>query len=119
MQQLTKAEEQIMLILWDLKKAMVKEVIAQYPEPKPAYNTVSTFIRILEKKGVVGHEAIGKNHIYFPLIAKDEYKKYSLSEFKQKFFGGSPLNLMSFFAEEEGLDEQELKAFLKNLQNKK
>lgn len=119
MQQLTKLEEQIMVMLWDAKKSMVKDLVDRFPEPRPAYNTVSTIIRILEKKGVVGHEAIGKNHIYYPLISKDEYKRFSLSELKQKLFGGSPMSLLSFFAKEEGLDEDELKDFLRSLKNKK
>ena len=81
MNELTKAEEEIMQVLWQLDKAFVKEVVEQLPEPKPAYNTVSTIIRILEKKGFVDHEAFGKSHRYFPLIEKEDYSKQSLTKF--------------------------------------
>jgi len=108
-----------MVLLWELKKGLVKDLLDRFPEPRPAYNTVSTIIRILEKKGVIGHEAIGKNHIYYALITKDEYKRFSLSELKQKLFGGSSMGLLSFFAKEEGLDETELKDFLQSLKNDK
>jgi predicted transcriptional regulator len=76
--ELTKAEEQVMQILWEIKKGFVKEVIEKMSEPKPAYNTVSTIIRILEKKGFVGYNSFGKTHEYFPLIAKDEYRSFFL-----------------------------------------
>ena len=74
MQELTKAEEQVMQVLWQMEKAFVKEVIAQMDEPKPAYTTVSTIIRILEKKGFIGFVAFGKTHQYYPIISKETYK---------------------------------------------
>ena len=74
MQELTKAEEQVMQVLWHMEKAFVKEVIAQMDEPKPAYTTVSTIIRILEKKGFIGFVAFGKTHQYYPIISKETYK---------------------------------------------
>ncbi len=98
--ELTKAEEQVMQILWEIKKGFVKEVIEKMPEPKPAYNTVSTIIRILEKKGFVGYNSFGKTHEYFPLIAKDEYRSFFLRNFMGNYFGGSIKNLVSFFARE-------------------
>ena len=84
--ELTKAEEQVMQILWEIKKGFVKEVIEKMPEPKPAYNTVSTIIRILEKKGFVGYNSFGKTHEYFPLIAKDEYRSFFLRNFMGNYF---------------------------------
>ena len=81
MKELTKAEDQIMQLLWKLEKAFVKDIIEQMPIPKPAYNTVSTIIRILEKKGFVGHKAVGTTYLYFPLIKKEEYLKVSVQTF--------------------------------------
>ena len=99
MQKLTKAEEQVMQILWDLKKAFVKEIVAKFTEPKPAYNTVSTIIRILEKKKVVGHESFGRTHRYHPLISREAYANQSANHLIENYFGGSAENLLSFFVE--------------------
>ena len=79
--ELTKAEEQVMQILWQLEKAFVKEIIEQMPDPKPAYNTVSTIVRILEKKGFVSYEAFGKTHRYYPLMSKREYTRLFMKNF--------------------------------------
>jgi predicted transcriptional regulator len=117
MQTLTRAEEEIMHKLWDLKKAYVKEVLETLPSPKPAYNTVSTIIRILERKGVVGHEKTGKSYLYYPLIQKDEYKKFSLKKLMTGYFNGSFANMASFFAKEENLSAKELDEVMKHLKN--
>lgn len=106
--QLTKAEEELMQVLWKLEKAFVKEVIEELPEPKPAYNTVSTIIRILEKKGAVAHEAFGKSHRYFPTISKEEYQKFSMKNLLKSYFSNSLTNFVSFFAESGELSENEL-----------
>lgn len=119
MKELTKAEEQIMQVLWDLKKGFVKDIIEQLPEPKPAYNTVSTIVRILETKGFVDHEAYGKTHEYFPLVEKDKYKNYFLKNIIGSYFGGSFESLVSFFAKENKLSVQELDELLKNLEAQK
>ena len=95
--ELTKAEEQIMQILWQLEKAFVKDVIDQLPEPKPAYNTVSTIIRILETKGFVDHEAFGKSHRYYPLIKKEDYKSYATEKLLQNYFSNSVESMFSYF----------------------
>ncbi len=115
MRELTKAEEQIMHILWDLKKGFVKNIVDQFPDPKPAYNTVSTIIRILEQKGFVGHTAYGKTHEYFPVIAKKEYTRAYLKNFVQNYFKGSFQEMVSFFAREDKLSVEELDALLKDL----
>lgn len=115
MQQLTRAEEEIMQKLWELKKAHVKQVLDLMPEPKPAYNTVSTIIRILEKKGVVGHEVIGKSHLYFPILKKEEYKKQSLKQLIHGYFEGSFSQMASFFAKEENLSTEEVNEILSHL----
>lgn len=114
---LTRAEEQIMHKLWELKKAYVKEVLENLPEPKPAYNTVSTIIRILERKGVVAHEKTGKSYWYYPLLQKDEYKKQSLNKLIDGYFDGSFAELASFFAKEENLSSEELDKVIKHLKN--
>jgi len=109
MKQLTKAEEELMQVLWKLEKAFVKEVIEELPEPKPAYNTVSTIIRILEKKGFVDHEAFGKTYRYYPLVARSDYQKQSMKTLLKSYFGNSISNLVSFFAKEGELSQKEMK----------
>lgn len=108
MKELTRAEEQIMQLLWDQEKAFVKDVIEQMPEPKPAYNTVSTIIRILEKKGFVGHNAYGKTHEYFPLISRKEYTRSYMKNFIRNYFSGSFQEMVSFFAKEDNMSITDL-----------
>jgi len=116
MQALTEAEEKIMQILWKIKKGFVKDILEQLPEAnKPAYNTVSTIVRILEVKGFVGHTAYGKTHEYYPLVAKSDYTKFYLGNFLKGYFGGSFAGLVSFFAKEENLNLEELEDLLKEL----
>ena len=116
---LTKAEEEIMHVLWQLESAFVKEIIAQLPKPKPAYNTISTFVRILQQKGFVGHETHGKSHKYFPLISKEEYTKTSMNRLVKSYFGGSYKQMVSFFTKEDNLSLQELEQLIEELKNKK
>ncbi len=108
MQRLTNAEEQIMQILWRLEKAYVKDIIKELPLPKPAYNTVSTIVRILEKKGFVGHKAFGKKYEYYVLTDKKEYRKKYFSGFIKNYFENSYKSLASFFTKEEDLSLEEL-----------
>jgi len=115
MQELTKAEEQVMQILWMLERAFVKEIVEEFPDPKPAYNTVSTIIRILEKKGVVSHKAYGNTYEYYPLVLRDEYKKKFLKSFVRRYFGGSFPEMVSFFAGERDLSVEELEEIRKRL----
>ena len=110
---LTKAEEQIMQVLWQLDSAFVKEVIDQLPEPKPAYNTVSTIIRILEVKGFIGHEAFGKAHKYHPLISKEEYKRQGTEKLLGNYLENSVESMFSFFVKEEKLDLSDVDEILK------
>ena len=112
---LTRAEEQLMQVLWDLKKAYVKEVIEQLPIPKPAYNTVSTIIRILETKGFVGHEAFGKSHQYFPAISKEDYKRFATEKLLGSYFENSVESMVSFFVKEEKMDLSDVDEILKML----
>ena len=115
MKELTKAEEQVMQILWQLNKAFVKEIIAEMPEPKPAYNTVSTIIRILEQKGFVDHEAFGKTYQYFPIVDKDDYSQFYLNNFLKGYFSGSFERLVSFFAKENELGMKEVDELMKHV----
>jgi len=112
MKELTRAEEQIMHVLWFLRKAYVKDIIERLPDPKPAYNTVSTIVRILEKKGFVGHEALGKTHLYHPLVAKEDYTQAFLKSFVRNYFDDSYQELVSFFARDRDLSVSELEEIL-------
>jgi predicted transcriptional regulator len=117
MKDLTKSEEQIMQILWKLEKAFVNEVIGEYPEPKPAYNTVSTIIRILETKGFVSHAAFGKTHQYFPLVSKDDYSSSSLNKLVTNYFDNSYQNLVSFFSKDKEISVDELEAMKRMIES--
>ncbi len=108
METLTKAEEKVMQIVWKLKKGFVKDFIAEMEEPKPSYNTVSTIIRILEKKGFVGHKAYGKTYEYSPKITKFAYRKFAFSKLFSDYFEGSYGNVMSYLVKEEDLSKEDL-----------
>jgi predicted transcriptional regulator len=113
MKNLTKAEEQIMQVLWNIQSGFVKDILEQLPEPKPAYNTVSTIVRILEKKGFVAHKAFGKTHEYFPAVTRDEYKEVYLKTFMENYFSNSYQEMVSFFARHEDLSISELEEIMK------
>jgi predicted transcriptional regulator len=106
--ELTKAESEVMHILWGKGEALVQDIVAEMPKPKPAYNTVSTIVRILEQKGVVGHKAHGRFHRYFPLIAKEKYTRGYMKEVMHNFFGNSVPEMVSFFTQQENLSVKEL-----------
>jgi BlaI family penicillinase repressor len=108
MKELTKAEEQIMHVLWELGKAFVKDIILSLPDPKPAYNTVSTIVRIMEKKGFVDHKAYGKTFEYYPVVTKEEYTQLFMRNFVRKYFGDSYPEMVSFFAQDRKLTLGEL-----------
>ncbi|HEY0668560.1 MAG TPA: BlaI/MecI/CopY family transcriptional regulator [Sphingobacteriaceae bacterium] len=116
---LTKAEEQIMQVLWNLGRGFVKDVLKQLPEPKPAYNTVSTIIRILETKGFVSHQAFGKSHRYFPIISKEEYKSFATEKLLNGYFSNSVENMFSFFVKEKKLDLKEADEIMKLIEKLK
>jgi len=115
MKELTRAEEQIMQILWKLDRAFVKDILDALPVPKPAYNTVSTIIHILEKKGVVSHKAYGNTYEYFALTTKDEYKKKYFKSFLTRYFGDSFTDMVSFFVGDRDLSLQELEEIRQRL----
>ena len=118
MKQLNKAEEDIMQILWQLKKANVKAIIEKLPKPKPAYNTVSTIVRILESKGFVNYEKKGKGHVYFPLIEKQDYSNQSINKLVDNYFQGSFKSMVSFFVKKNDMDIKDLESVLKAINKK-
>lgn len=117
MRELTRAEEQVMQVLWKLKKGFVKDILEHFDEPKPAYNTVSTIVRILQEKGFVNHKAYGRTHEYFPLVSKDEYSKSHLRTFVKDYFSNSFEKMVSFFARERGLSLKEMEEIMKIMES--
>jgi len=117
--QLTKAEEQIMQVLWQLELCAVKDIIEQLPTPKPAYNTVSTIVRILEGKNFVAHKSFGKGYKYYPLVQKEAYSNQSLHKLMNGYFGGSFKSMVSFFVEKNDVSLKELETILKEINDKK
>ena len=110
--QLTKAEEQVMQILWDMETGLVKDIRDSFDDPKPARNTVSTVLRVLEKKGYVGHKAYGNVHSYFPLVSKSNYSKSQLFGLLENYFNNSFPAMASVFAREKDLTVRELNELL-------
>jgi BlaI family penicillinase repressor len=108
MRDLTKAEEQVMQVLWNIKRGFVKEILEHFDEPKPAYNTVSTIVRILQDKGFVDHKAYGRTHEYFPVVSKEEYSKSHLTTFVNDYFSNSFEKMVSFFAKENRISVKEM-----------
>ena len=115
MKQLTKAEEDIMQILWDLKEANVASIINKLPKPKPAYNTVSTIVRILESKEFVDYRKEGRGHIYFPKVKKSEYSNQSLNKLMDGYFQGSFKSMVSFFMKKNDMSLKDMEAIMKEI----
>lgn len=115
MQKLTKAEEDVMQLLWDAERGTVSDLLERCPEPKPPHSTLSSVVRILEKKGFVGHKAYGKTHEYFPVVAREAYGRRSLGDLLRNYFDGSVPRLVSQLAEEEQLSKKEVEDLLKLL----
>jgi len=118
MQKLTNKEEEIMQILWKLKKAFVKDVLAEITEEQPHYNTLSTIIRNLEEKGFVSHNAYGNTHQYFPLVKMEDYRKRFINTAIDNYFNSSYKNMVSFFAKEEKISAIELREILDMIEKK-
>lgn len=116
---LTKAEEEVMHIIWQMQRCLVRDIIEHLGDPDIPHSTVSSVVRILEKKGFVDHKAYGKTHEYFPLISKEEYAKHGVSSLMNKYFGGSPKQLVSFLVQNEDMNLKELNDLLKTLDNNK
>lgn len=119
LKELTKAEEQIMQVIWDIDKGFVRDIIDQLPLPKPAYNTVSTIVRILESKGFVSHESFGKSHRYYPIITKEEYRSFMAGKLLTGYFDNSVENMLSYFLEEKKLNLKDADHLLTLIENAK
>ena len=118
MEKLTKVEEEIMQIIWKLDRCTVRDVIdALNQKPAPPHSTISSVVRILEKKGFLDHKAYGRTYEYFPIISKEEYSKRSLSSLVQDYFGGSVKRLVSFLVKKENLSTQEINDMIQQLEN--
>jgi len=113
MKQLTKAEEQVMHILWELKEGIIKEVVEGFQKPRPAYTTVATVLKVLEKKGFVDHRTFGNVHQYFARITKQEYTRFTFTALLKDYFGGSFPKMATFFARENNLGMEELEELLR------
>lgn len=112
---LTKAEEEIMQIIWKLERCLVRDVIDNLGDPEIPHSTVSSVVRILEKKGFVDHKAYGKTYEYFPIITQDEYAQHGVKSLVEKYFSGSPKKLVSFLVQSENMDLKELNELMKKL----
>ncbi|MGV8095584.1 MAG: BlaI/MecI/CopY family transcriptional regulator [Mangrovibacterium sp.] len=112
MKRLTRKEEELMKILWKLKKAFVKDIIAEYPLPKPPYTTVSSLVRLLQEKELIGFRPYGNTYEYFPLITKEEYRKTFMSQVVKDYFDNSYKNAVAFFVKEKGLSAEELEELI-------
>jgi len=118
MVKLNHKEEEVMKVLWKLEKAFVKEIIAEFDNNSIPYNTVSSIVRKLESLGLVGFEAFGKTHRYFPLLTKEEFRDSKMSGIMKDYFSGSPSNLLSYFVTKEDIDKEEIELLLKSLKDK-
>ena len=116
---LTKVEEKIMKILWGIGKGFIKDIIEQYPDPKPPYNSVSTIVRVLVQKKIVGFKAYGKTYEYHPLISKEEYSKGQMSRLVSDYYNNSLKQVVNFFSESKELNEKELNEAIKMLEDLK
>jgi len=108
METLTRKEEEIMQILWKIKEGFVKDIINEMEEPKPPYNTISSVVRILEKRGFLGFRSFGKSHMYFPIIEKKSYRKHAFKTMMKGYFEGSYKNVISYLIDDESLSEKEM-----------
>lgn len=119
MSTLTKAEEQVMQILWKEKEAFVKDLLQHFPEPKPAYNTVSTIIRILEKKRFVGHRSFGKSHQYYPLVTRDKYRNERFTNLMHDYFNNSMQQVLSHFGKNGSMNMNEADEIIRLMEDLK
>ncbi len=116
---LTKAEEEVMHIIWQLDRCLVRDIIDKLGDPDMPHSTISSVVRILEKKGFVGHKAYGKTHEYFPTITKEEYAQHGVKSLMEKYFGGSPKKLVSYLVQSENMNLKELNDLFKTADKKK
>ena len=117
MRELTRAEEQVMQVLWKIKKGFVKDILEHFDNPRPAYNTISTIVRILQDKGFVDHKAYGRTHEYYPVVSKDDYSKTHLSTFVNDYFSNSFEKMVSFFAKEKSISVNEMEEIMRIMEH--
>lgn len=115
LQTLTKAEEEVMQIIWQLEKCLVRDILDKLGDPEMPHSTISSVVRILEKKGFVGHKAYGKTYEYFPVVSKEDYAQHGVQSLMEKYFGGSPKQLVSFLVKKDNLNLKELNELLTRL----
>ena len=115
---LTRKEEELMKILWEINKGFVKDILSRYPDPKPHYNTVSSLVRLLQDKGFIGHKEYGNTHEYFPMVSKEEYRKHFIKYVIQDYFDNSYRNVVTYFVEEKNIKPEELEGIIKLMRNK-
>jgi BlaI family penicillinase repressor len=113
MKKLTRKEEEVMKILWKLEKAFVKDIVEEYDEPKPHYNTVSSLVRLLQDKGIIGFTQYGNTYEYFPLMTKEEYRKTFMKQVVSDYFDNSYKSAVAFFVKEKGLSPAEMEELIK------
>lgn len=113
MKKLTRKEEEVMKILWKLEKAFVKDIVEEYDDPKPHYNTISSLVRLLQDKGIVGFTQYGNTYEYFPLISKEDYRKTFMKQVVSDYFDNSYKSAVAFFVKEKGLSPEELEELVK------
>jgi predicted transcriptional regulator len=119
MKKLTRKEEELMKILWKLKKAFVKDIVDEYPDPKPHYNTISSLVRLLQDKGIVGFTQYGNTYQYFPLISKEEYRRSFMNQVVNDYFDNSYKSAVAFFVKEKGLSNEEIDELVKLIKDQK
>ena len=115
MEKLTATEEEIMQHIWDLKACTVSQILERYGDEKPPHSTISSVVRILEKKGFVSHKAYGRTYEYYPIVSKKAYTKRSLKQLVTDYFAGSPNELVSFLVKEEQINAEEMEALIQTL----
>ena len=119
MKKLTRKEEEVMKILWRLKKAFVKDIIEKYDDPKPHYNTISSLVRLLQDKGIVGYNQYGNTYQYYPLVTKEEYRRSFMKQVVNDYFDNSYKNAVAFFVKENDLSPAELEELVKMIKDEK
>ena len=116
---LTKAEERIMQILWDLERGFIKDIQERFPNPQPPYNTISTIVRVLVKKEIVSFKSYGGSYQYFPLITREEYRSEQMGRLMNNYFGNSLKEVVNFLSEKKDLDVDEVNEALQMLEELK
>ncbi len=119
MNKLTRKEEELMQILWDIKKGFVKDILDKYPNPKPHYNTVSSTVRLLQDKGFIGHQEYGNTHEYYPKVTREEYRKSFMKNVIRDYFDNSYKNVVAYFVEEKKIKPEELDEIIRLIKDKK